>query len=115
GDGDGGGCRGDDVAPRLAARVWLEWGLAQHYFQDPSKGKQSFERAKEVSGLTVTLTGAMGKRTKHQSEDKAQLILLAHSAPTRPFPPPPPLGGEEAVPEEGITAKKKDMLLGHEG
>lgn len=49
-------------------------------FQDPSKGKESFARAKTASGLTAGLTGALGKRTKHQQTQVAQLVLVAESA-----------------------------------
>lgn len=48
--------------------------------QDPAKGKASFSRAKEASGLTAVLTGALGKRTKHQQSQRAQLVLIATSA-----------------------------------
>ncbi|CAM9648991.1 unnamed protein product, partial [Ectocarpus sp. 8 AP-2014] len=54
--GGGGGSGGAEVARRVSGQVWLEWGLAQHHFQDPSKGKESFARAKEASGLTAGLT-----------------------------------------------------------
>eukprot|EP00752_Nemacystus_decipiens_P003609 g3326.t1 len=47
---------------------------------DPAKGKESFARAKEASGLTACLTGALGKRTKYQQSQIAQLVLVASSA-----------------------------------
>ncbi|CAM9308613.1 unnamed protein product, partial [Choristocarpus tenellus] len=99
GEGDRGQAEEAAFARRLAARVWLEWGLAQHYFQDPSKGKASFQRAKEASGLTARLTGAMGKRTKYQQKQVAQLVLEAKSA----FPKPAP--GAEVAKEEEIASK----------
>ncbi|CBJ32334.1 conserved unknown protein [Ectocarpus siliculosus] len=97
--GGGGGSGGAEVARRVSGQVWLEWGLAQHHFQDPSKGKESFARAKEASGLTAGLTGALGKRTKYQQSQIAQLVLVASSATpvgedagheTAPVAPPPP-------------------------
>ncbi|CAM9709844.1 unnamed protein product, partial [Ectocarpus sp. 13 AM-2016] len=99
GDGGSGGSGGEEVARRVSGQVWLEWGLAQHHFQDPSKGKESFARAKEASGLTAGLTGALGKRTKYQQSQIAQLVLVASSATpvgedagheTVPVAPPPP-------------------------
>ncbi|CAM9683144.1 unnamed protein product [Ectocarpus sp. 4 AP-2014] len=100
GSGVGGsGVGGKEVARRVSGQVWLEWGLAQHHFQDPSKGKESFARAKEASGLTAGLTGALGKRTKYQQSQIAQLVLVASSATpvgedagheTAPVAPPPP-------------------------
>ncbi len=66
-----GGCYGF-----IGARAWLEWGLAQHYFEEPSKGKEAFENAQKAAGLKVRLSGALGKRTKYQKNDVAQLLLL---------------------------------------
>ncbi|CAN0574424.1 unnamed protein product, partial [Ectocarpus sp. 12 AP-2014] len=54
--------------------------LLCRFRQDPSKGKESFARAKEASGLTAGLTGALGKRTKYQQSQIAQLVLVASSA-----------------------------------
>jgi len=67
----------------LSARVMLEWGLAQHYFDRKGKGKQSFERAKDLSGLVMEVTGAMGLRTKFQTKHTAQLIVRAKSQNAR--------------------------------
>ncbi|CAM9615153.1 unnamed protein product [Ectocarpus fasciculatus] len=106
-----GGDGGDEVTRRVSGQVWLEWGLAQHHFQDPSKGKESFARAKEASGLTAGLTGALGKRTKYQQSQIAQLVLVASSAtpvdedaghetaPVVPPPAPPVPAGETASAE----------------
>lgn len=74
--------------------------LVFFFRQDPSKGKESFARAKEASGLTAGLTGALGKRTKYQQSQIAQLVLVASSATpvcedaghesSAVAPPPPP-------------------------
>uniref|UniRef100_K3WGT9 Uncharacterized protein n=1 Tax=Globisporangium ultimum (strain ATCC 200006 / CBS 805.95 / DAOM BR144) TaxID=431595 RepID=K3WGT9_GLOUD len=47
----------------LRARLDVEWGLAQSHFDKNKQGKRSFEQAKEVSGVSVQLSGSMGKRT----------------------------------------------------
>ncbi len=60
----------------IAARAWLEWGLAQNYFEEFSKGKEAFENAQKAAGLNIKLSGALGKRTKYQKSDVAQLLLL---------------------------------------
>jgi hypothetical protein len=67
-------------ASYVAARAWQEWGLAQHHFDDVSKGKHSFARAQQASGLQAEVSGAMGKRTKYQEKELAQIVLLAQSA-----------------------------------
>lgn len=63
----------------LRARLHVEWGLAQSHFDKNKQGKRSFEQAKEVSGVTVQLSGSMGKRTKFQQKSTAQMVLLAAS------------------------------------
>lgn len=68
------------IPDRRAATVWLEYGLAEHHFDRPGRGKQSFQRAQAYSGLSVEVTGAMGKRTKFQQDAKAQILVKATSA-----------------------------------
>ncbi|ETK92449.1 hypothetical protein F441_04254 [Phytophthora nicotianae CJ01A1] len=63
----------------LHARAYVEWGLAQHYFDKNKHGKATFARAKEISGVSVQLSGSMGKRTKFQQKSVAQMVLLAAS------------------------------------
>ncbi|EGZ15801.1 hypothetical protein PHYSODRAFT_351623 [Phytophthora sojae] len=63
----------------LLARAYVEWGLAQHHFDKNKRGKSTFARAKEVSGVTVQLSGSLGKRTKFQRKSLAQMVLLAAS------------------------------------
>mmetsp|Transcript_8178 Transcript_8178/g.15121 ORF Transcript_8178/g.15121 Transcript_8178/m.15121 type:complete len:993 (+) Transcript_8178:199-3177(+) len=68
----------DDV---LKARLWLECGITRHNFGRGELAKEAFESAKELAGLNVKLSGALGSRTKFQ-KDKAQLVLHAASAST---------------------------------
>ncbi|KAJ0399492.1 hypothetical protein P43SY_003369 [Pythium insidiosum] len=63
----------------LRARAHVEWGLAQHFFDKNKQGKRSFETAQEISGLSVQLSGSLGKRTKFQQRSVAQMVLLAKS------------------------------------
>ncbi|CAB9523205.1 repeat protein 27 [Seminavis robusta] len=63
-----------------AATVMLEYGLAEHHFQQPGMGKASFQKAKQLYGLQVKLTGASGKRTKFQTKNTAQLLVEATSS-----------------------------------
>ena len=57
------------------SRLMLEWGLAQHHFEYMDKGKLAFQEAMKLSGLSIELIGAEGKRTKYQQESKAQLLI----------------------------------------
>ena len=63
----------------MAARIMLEWGLAQHHFDRDGKGKKSFQQAREYSGVKIEVMGAKGKRTKFQTEHKAQMLVRAFS------------------------------------
>jgi len=63
----------------VAARVMLEWGLAEHHFDRDGKGKLSFQSACEYSGVQVNVMGAYGKRTKFQIDAKAQMLVQAFS------------------------------------
>lgn len=94
---------------QLAAQAWLEWGLCCLHFGFGDKGKRSFAVAKEVAGLKVDVSGSMGKRTKYQQSDVAQLYLYAKSSllpgsePEAVLPPPPPPSAE-------VTVKKSPAL-----
>jgi tetratricopeptide (TPR) repeat protein len=79
-----GGRRGAHVA----AAVTLEWGLAQHHFRKPGRGKASFVEALEVSGLDVEVTGAIGKRTRYQQKATAQYLVRAKPSSRNAVPDP---------------------------
>jgi tetratricopeptide (TPR) repeat protein len=63
------------TAKALAAQVWLERGLMLHHRDDTKGAKKAFFLALAGVGLSVGLTGSMGKRTKYQSFTKSQLLL----------------------------------------
>lgn len=69
-----------DCVKIILSECWLEFGLACHYFSIVDKGKGCFQMAKRIAQLEVTLTAAFGKRTKHQKEDFAQLLVKAVSS-----------------------------------
>ena len=61
----------------ISSSIMLEWGLAQHHFRKSERGKASFMKALEISGLEVEVTGAIGKRTKYQQDATAQYLVRA--------------------------------------
>ncbi|KAL6069766.1 Tetratricopeptide repeat domain protein [Balamuthia mandrillaris] len=63
----------------LHAMAELEIGLAWLHYSQSKKAKTHLKRAQEKSGLQVQLTGALGKRTKFQTFNTAQLVLHATS------------------------------------
>eukprot|EP00510_Aplanochytrium_minuta_P006337 CAMPEP_0184008202 /NCGR_PEP_ID=MMETSP0954-20121128/1821_1 /TAXON_ID=627963 /ORGANISM="Aplanochytrium sp, Strain PBS07" /LENGTH=1073 /DNA_ID=CAMNT_0026287243 /DNA_START=76 /DNA_END=3297 /DNA_ORIENTATION=- len=89
----------------LEARLYLEWGICCHKFDDPEGAKRSFQKAREASGLEVSLSGALGKRTKFQTESKSQLVLLAKSSTTKVDTNESPSDDEDDVVENGDLEK----------
>jgi hypothetical protein len=69
-----------DKVSVLKAMAYLEWGLCIHFFEFGDKGKKIFQLAKEAIQLRANLSAAMGKRTKHQVQEYAQLLLDVKSA-----------------------------------
>ncbi|KAI9032211.1 hypothetical protein DFJ74DRAFT_326425 [Hyaloraphidium curvatum] len=63
----------------LRAFFFLEYGLVYHYHKQDQRAKAMLEKAQQASGLHWLLSGALGKRTRFQQQDKAQLIVVAES------------------------------------
>ena len=76
---------GQNDALSVAARVMLEWGLAQHHFGREGMGKKSFKEAMRFAGLSVELTGAEGRRTRYQQKATAQYLVKATSKNVNAF------------------------------
>ncbi|EFA82305.1 tetratricopeptide repeat domain 27 [Heterostelium album PN500] len=65
----------NDTAIDLAATAKLEQSLCFLHFKQTAKLLESIEQAANISQLTATLTGALGRRTRFQTFDTAQLIV----------------------------------------
>ncbi len=72
-------CTRSEADREVVATLLLEWGMAQHWCGHADGAKTAFLLAKRESGLGSSLTGALGKRTKYQLHDTAQLVLRAAS------------------------------------
>lgn len=59
--------------------ILLEFGLVYHFYKDSQRAREFFLKAKVASKLYCELSGMKGRRTKYQSFDTAQLVLLAQS------------------------------------
>ncbi|KAJ1017744.1 hypothetical protein NDA16_005063 [Ustilago loliicola] len=63
----------------LASRLILERGIALQRLGSDREASETFVDAAKENGLRYRMSGALGKRTKFQKEDKTQLVLLAKS------------------------------------
>eukprot|EP01126_Amoeba_proteus_P034314 TRINITY_DN3412_c0_g2_i10.p1 TRINITY_DN3412_c0_g2~~TRINITY_DN3412_c0_g2_i10.p1 ORF type:complete len:665 (-),score=140.25 TRINITY_DN3412_c0_g2_i10:751-2673(-) len=82
----------------LAAQVELEFGLVLSFYKNSSGALEHFKQAMRYTGLLVQLCGALGRRTKYQSFDTSQLVLLARSK----------LGTDSEVTSVPVTVENMD-------
>ncbi|XP_041351837.1 tetratricopeptide repeat protein 27-like [Gigantopelta aegis] len=73
----------DDSCRDVSMMFHLEAGHVCHTYFEIKLAREHFDTAKKISGLEVKLTGAMGKRTRFQQDEKAQLILQVTREETR--------------------------------
>ncbi|XP_013420464.1 tetratricopeptide repeat protein 27 [Lingula anatina] len=59
----------------LKMQFYMEAHAASMFYFENTKAKQLIEVVQKGSGLQIELTGALGKRSRYQKEDQAELIL----------------------------------------
>ncbi|KAI8788615.1 tetratricopeptide repeat protein 27 [Biomphalaria glabrata] len=65
----------DDSNKDIELLFHIEAGHAHHTYLEYRKAAEHFASGKKISALEVSLTGAMGRRTRYQEDAKAQLVL----------------------------------------
>ncbi|MCO5602762.1 hypothetical protein L7F22_056900 [Adiantum nelumboides] len=60
----------------LRGAAQLEYGFVEYAYGHIDHARSRFEAASETCGLQLSLTGALGFRTAHQIDPKAQMVLV---------------------------------------
>lgn len=68
----------NEEASTIVSTLQLEAGLVEHTFGRVDHARQHFELAASAVGLELAVTGALGFRTVHQVEPKAQMVLITN-------------------------------------
>ncbi|CAG8557391.1 10089_t:CDS:1 [Dentiscutata erythropus] len=69
----------EEKTTEIYTRFHLEYGIINHFYGHDSLAKEHFTKAQELSGFKWMLTGMLGKRTKFQTFDVSQLLVVANS------------------------------------
>ncbi|XP_064398151.1 tetratricopeptide repeat protein 27-like isoform X2 [Halichondria panicea] len=70
--------------------LYLELGHMYLYYSDLNHAQEFFKRALDLFGMETDLSGSLGKRTKFQQKDIAQLILQVTISDNKTIPTAPP-------------------------
>ncbi|XP_060943099.1 tetratricopeptide repeat protein 27 [Limanda limanda] len=89
----------------LAIQFHLECVYMNLTYYEYQSAKEHINKAQELSGLNINLTGALGKRTRFQQNDLAQLILDVETKPGQ-------IDGEASPVPTPQDCLPKDSLLG---
>lgn len=63
------------LPPRQRAQFWIEYAYGLLYYFEFDKAGNALEEAMSAVGIEVDFIGALGKRTRFQERDIAQLLL----------------------------------------
>lgn len=93
----------------IKAYIWLEYSNCCLTFFKYSKAEMALEKARELIGLKLNLTGKLGKRTKYQTFDIPQLVLNIETESVENFIHP------KISPVDQIIENDTRKMLGTEG
>ncbi|KAK3205795.1 hypothetical protein Dsin_019841 [Dipteronia sinensis] len=70
-----------DIEPSdIVSAVYLEAGVLEYIYGRVDYCRRHFESAEVAAGLQLSVTGALGFRTVHQVDPKAQMVLVANTS-----------------------------------
>ncbi|KAL5745319.1 hypothetical protein ACOSP7_026465 [Xanthoceras sorbifolium] len=70
-----------DIEPSdIVSGVYLEAGVLEYIYGRVDSCRRHFESAEVAAGLQLSVTGALGFRTVHQVDPKAQMVLVANTS-----------------------------------
>ncbi|KAL2347131.1 hypothetical protein Fmac_001131 [Flemingia macrophylla] len=64
----------------IVSMVHLEAGIMEYAYGRVDSCRMHFESAEMAAGLQLSVTGALGFRTVHQAEPKAQMVLVTNTS-----------------------------------
>ncbi|RIA89238.1 hypothetical protein C1645_825126 [Glomus cerebriforme] len=67
----------------IHTRYHIEFGLIYHYYSQDSLSFEHFLKAQKSSGFQWKIIGALGKRTRFQTFDVSQLLIVANSSDSK--------------------------------
>ncbi|CAE6127226.1 unnamed protein product [Arabidopsis arenosa] len=70
----------EDEAPSITSTIYLEACVLQYIYGRIDPSRLQLESAKAAAGLEFSVTGALGFRTIHQVDPKAQMVLVANTS-----------------------------------
>ncbi len=71
----------EDAENEKRVRALLERAGIHSWFGLDGRAREDINEAARMSGFEFALTGRLGKRTRYQTQDISQLVVLARSAP----------------------------------
>jgi tetratricopeptide (TPR) repeat protein len=97
----------ENTREALKVRHELEVGLVYSFFGQDKEALEKMESAQKESGFVWSLTGSLGRRTKFQTFDVSQLVVLAESRNEQTK------NNEEEAPRPETLDLNDDTILEH--
>ena len=94
----------------IRAYLWIEYSNCLLTFYKYSKSEEALEKAREIIGIKLSLTGKLGKRTKYQSFEIPQLVLNIETESVDKFIYPEKSVVEEIIDNESLSSHENEEI-----